>query len=490
MNEYEAQLYSQNGEDGITLELLKRLYDNINSKYYVEFGTQDARECNTRILREYHDWRGLLMDGSHENEAINLKKEFITKENIIDLFKKYEVPHNFNLLSIDIDFNDFYVLHEIIKNYSVDIIILEYNAHFLPNEDAVIQYKPEGMWDGTNYFGASLKAFKNMLNFYNYSLVTTDSLGINAYFVKNDVLEPHRHKFNNIDNLNALYNTPKYGCGPRGGHAIDRLNREYVKSSDMIPELKNNASHGQFDIVIPVGPDDLKVIRNQIEYTKKNIVGYRNIYIISCDPTFQLEGCININEGVFPFNMQTVREKHGVYPRNGWYLQQLIKLYAGVVIDGILDRYLVIDADTYFLKPTNFITDDGKCMYNFGFEYHIPYFEHMLRLHPNFMKVYANISGICHHMIFETKYIKEIFDIIEKEHNASFYNVFLHTVDIQQRPGGSGASEYEIYFNYMAKYHPDDIVIRQLKWDNLGEVPKDNNGNYDYISYHWYLRKN
>ncbi len=92
-------------------------------------------------------------------------------------------------------------------------------------------------------------------------------------------------------------------------------------------------------------------------------------------------------------------------------------------------------------------------------------------------------------MIFETKYIKELFDIVEKTHSTAFYKAFLDKVDIKQRFGGSGASEYEIYFNYMAKYYADHIVIRQLKWDNLGEIPKDNSGDYDYISYHYYLRK-
>ena len=38
---------------------------------------------------------------------------------------------------------------------------------------------------------------------------------------------------------------------------------------------------GTFDIVIPVGPYDKLCIYKQIEYTKKNVIGYRNIYIIS-----------------------------------------------------------------------------------------------------------------------------------------------------------------------------------------------------------------
>ena len=69
-------------EDGVTLEIIKRL--NIKNGYYVEFCTQNGEECSTRILRENYNWNGLLMDGSCENNNINLKKEFITRENILN----------------------------------------------------------------------------------------------------------------------------------------------------------------------------------------------------------------------------------------------------------------------------------------------------------------------------------------------------------------------------------------------------------------------
>jgi FkbM family methyltransferase len=236
-----------------------------------------------------------------------------------------------------------------------------------------------------------------------------------------------------------------------------------------------------FDIVIPVGPNDVSVIENQIKYTKQNIIGYRNIYIIHCDPTIKIEGCSIIPESLFPFSMQNVIEYHGKLERNGWYLQQLLKLYAGFVIPGILSKYLVIDSDTFFLKPTTFI-QDGKCLYNYGREYHMPYFTHMQKLHDTFVKR-ANVSGICHHMIFETKYVKEIIDLIEKTHNDQFYKVFLKQVT---DTSGSGASEYEIYFNYIIQNHKDDIIIRPLKWKNTNTLTSD--GNYDYLSYHWYMR--
>ena len=49
INNHERQVYSQNGEDGV----LEFIFENIGTtnKIYVEFGTEDAKECNTRYLR-------------------------------------------------------------------------------------------------------------------------------------------------------------------------------------------------------------------------------------------------------------------------------------------------------------------------------------------------------------------------------------------------------------------------------------------------------
>ena len=61
-----------------------------------------------------------------------------------------------------------------------------------------------------------------------------------------------------------------------------------------------------FDIVIPVGPNDTNIIYQQIEYTKKNIIGYRNIYLICYDSTTLIDGCITIHENIFPFSIEDI----------------------------------------------------------------------------------------------------------------------------------------------------------------------------------------
>lgn len=235
------------------------------------------------------------------------------------------------------------------------------------------------------------------------------------------------------------------------------------------------------DVVIPVGPSDIDVIHDQIKYTKKNIVGLRNIYVVSPATNTDIPGVIFVSESVFPFSIQDVASKHGATSRNGWYLQQLIKLYAGSCIPDILPNYLVVDADTFFLKPTSFLEDD-VVFFNVGDEYHLEYFNHMRRVHPSFIR-YMTRSGISHHMLFTTEYVEEMRGIVEDHHKKPFWEVFLEQVNTSNE---SGASEYEMYSNFMYRVHPDKVMLRNLKWANKNKLVLDQN--YDYVSVHWYMR--
>jgi len=246
-----------------------------------------------------------------------------------------------------------------------------------------------------------------------------------------------------------------------------------------------------YDIVIPVGPNDSFLLIKQLGYTQTKCIGYRNIYVIAAAEveSFVPSPCIFINERIFPFNLTDLHTfaNSDQSQRNGWYFQQLIKLYAGLVIPDILPRWLVIDADTFFLRPTSFIRDN-KCLYANGTEYWPYYFHHMSRLIPGLKKV-EPISGICHHMMFEQRFVKELMDLVEQNGNP-FWITFLSKVGSEYKYGGyggSGASEYELYFNYMLTFHRDEIILRPLKWTNVETF--DLTLDYDYISYHYHMRK-
>jgi hypothetical protein len=193
LNAYERKVYSQNGEDGILEELFRRI--GTKDKFFVEFGVQDGSECNTRYLKDTKGWTGLWMDGDGDDTEV--KRAFITAENINSLFEQYGVPHEFDLLSIDIDGNDLWVWKAIDNVYQPRAVAIEYNGTIPPWKSTSIAYDPNHLWDETNYFGASLKALNKLAEQKEYRLVCCDKRGVNAFFVRADVL-------NDAVNLHAI----------------------------------------------------------------------------------------------------------------------------------------------------------------------------------------------------------------------------------------------------------------------------------------------
>jgi hypothetical protein len=207
---YEKRFFSQHGDDGI-LDAIFRAIGTTN-EYYVEFGTQDGSERNTRYLAEHKGWTGLLMDGDYENPAINLRREFITAENINELFAKHGVPREFDLLSIDIDGNDYWVWRSLSDEYRPRVVVVEYNASWGPDERRTIEYQPDFVWDDSDYYGASLAALAGLAESKGYSLIGCESMGVNAYFVRTEALGDRVL----AKTVREAYRPPAYGPKKRG----------------------------------------------------------------------------------------------------------------------------------------------------------------------------------------------------------------------------------------------------------------------------------
>ena len=182
----EVRVFSQSGEDGILRAIFARL--GPGGRYYVEFGVEDGRECNTRYLREAHGWTGLLMDGGHDDPATNLRRESVTAENVGDLFAKYGVPSEPDPLSIDVDGDDHHVWRALAPRWRPRVGVAEYNAMCGPTERRSIAYEPAVRWSGTDYMGASLGALVAVAREFGYTLVACDSAGVNAFFVRDDLV--------------------------------------------------------------------------------------------------------------------------------------------------------------------------------------------------------------------------------------------------------------------------------------------------------------
>lgn len=178
---YERQVHSQGGEDGV----LERIFDCIGTtnRRFVEFGAWDGEKLsNTAHLRLEHGWRGLLLEGDPERQSPLVEHEMVTAENVNALFEKYGVPQSFDLLSIDIDGNEYWVW-KAIEGYRPRVVVIEYNVFFGTGVSKTMPYDPGHVWDKTWYHGASLLALRKLGREKGYSLVHTESYAPNAFFV-------------------------------------------------------------------------------------------------------------------------------------------------------------------------------------------------------------------------------------------------------------------------------------------------------------------
>jgi hypothetical protein len=225
LNKYEFQAFSQFGEDGMITEIFRRI--GTTNQYFVEFGVEDGSETNSTYLL-YQGWKGLWIDGSKKNKSSieksfsNLIKEdklriiqsFITAENIESLFQQASVPAEFDLLSIDIDRNDYHVWKAIV-NYKPKVVIIEYNSIFRPSVDFIVKYDPAALWDKTSNFGASLESYCKLAAEKGYKLVGCCFGGVNAFFVREDIADKH---FEGPFTATNFYEPPRYFLYTKNGH--------------------------------------------------------------------------------------------------------------------------------------------------------------------------------------------------------------------------------------------------------------------------------
>jgi len=107
------KMYSQSVQDGIIENIFKNI--GTTNKFCVEFGfnsttLEGGSGSNTANLILNEGWEALLLDGSNSNPEINLHQVFLTPENIVETFNKYNVPKDLDYLSIDVDSIDLWLL--------------------------------------------------------------------------------------------------------------------------------------------------------------------------------------------------------------------------------------------------------------------------------------------------------------------------------------------------------------------------------------------
>jgi hypothetical protein len=202
LKDCEFSIFSQWGEDGIIQKLIAEI--PIRQTTFIEFGVEDFYESNCRFLMMNDNWRGYVIDGS-EKWIASLKRSnwwwkhdlrarcaIVTRENVNALLQGSGFDRDLGILSIDVDGVDYWLL-EAIDSYAPRILILEYNSLFGSERKISVPYDDSFSRRQKHYselyYGASLPALAYLAARKGYSLVAAESAGVNAFFVRNDLIE-------------------------------------------------------------------------------------------------------------------------------------------------------------------------------------------------------------------------------------------------------------------------------------------------------------
>ncbi len=213
-----GKIYSQNDEDGITFEILRRL--RIDKGVFAEFGVGKGLENNTLALVAA-GWTGFWVGGEELSFNTNPRnvaklnflylKTWIKTSNIVELYRKglAEIRRSqCDVVSLDLDGNDYYFVDKLLSSGAApNLFIVEYNAKFMPPIRFKIDYDDEHRWKGDDYFGASLCSFVDLFEHHGYFLVCCNLTGANAFFVQNQ----YKNLFDDVPkDVERLYSSPKY----------------------------------------------------------------------------------------------------------------------------------------------------------------------------------------------------------------------------------------------------------------------------------------
>ncbi|WP_417617909.1 hypothetical protein [Parasphingorhabdus sp.] len=201
---------SQTDEDGIILFLLALIGDP--KKVSVEICAANGQECNTSNLIMNHQWHGLLVDGDAGQVARGrawyrkhpatyayppvFAHAWITRDNINDIIASHGFEGEIDLLSVDVDGVDYW-LWDACTVVQPRVVVIEYQCSLGSERACTVPYAddfsasdyPKTNGWLPNFAGASLPAMVKLGKSKGYRLVGCNSLGFNAFFVREDLLE-------------------------------------------------------------------------------------------------------------------------------------------------------------------------------------------------------------------------------------------------------------------------------------------------------------
>jgi len=193
LRKYAVPHYSQSGEDGLVDYILKRL--PTTDKWCCEFGAWDGIHLsNTYHLIRNVNYRAVLIeadrkrfDALKENVArypnifpIHIYVEVDGKNSLDKILLQTPITKDFDVLSIDIEGNDYHVWKRLQK-YFPKLVIIEIKQTEKPGILKINDINTETSWTES---GSSISSMTALANEKGYKLLA--AFGFNAFYIKSE----------------------------------------------------------------------------------------------------------------------------------------------------------------------------------------------------------------------------------------------------------------------------------------------------------------
>ncbi|AEI43713.1 DUF6492 family protein [Paenibacillus mucilaginosus] len=223
------------------------------------------------------------------------------------------------------------------------------------------------------------------------------------------------------------------------------------------------------DVLIPAIEKDLHTLPYVIDSIRafvRHPIG--RIYVVSPDSRRIRALCAKkkctfvLETRLLPLTKSRIRYRSRTWDRSGWLYQQLLKLSG----DRVCRRsFLVVDADTVFIRPHRFRIGGRPVFYCRNWS------------QPEYFRTYRKLMGrrktaprsfVTHYMLFERSKLRSLKKTMEKRHGRPWYKAILKSIDRRKQ---FGFSEFETYGNYVYAHRSKSCILRSARNKALSSHP-------------------
>jgi hypothetical protein len=159
--------------------------------FFVDIGAGDGIDLNNTYLLAAGGAKGIALEFNpskfammsvtyRELPSVSLGRCSVSPENICPMLEGLGAPNVIDVLNLDIDSFDYFVLESLLKKYRFKILCLEINPIFPLDIDFTVTY-PNNEWGGGYSFQSmSLSMLYKLLSAHNYSIVHIDNASVFA----------------------------------------------------------------------------------------------------------------------------------------------------------------------------------------------------------------------------------------------------------------------------------------------------------------------